>query len=66
MKIEAALRWLDDHPTWLMILDNVDDAKAVAAVGKLMARLKGGHVIVTARAANFSRVVAQARTRRAR
>ena len=36
-----------------MILDNVDDEKAVAAVGKLMARLKGGHVIVTARAANF-------------
>ena len=45
--------WLAAHPTWLMILDNVDDAKAVKAVTKLMARLKGGHVIVTARAANF-------------
>ncbi len=32
-KIEAVLRWLDAHPTWLMILDNVDDEKAVAAVG---------------------------------
>ena len=53
MKIEAVLRWLEAHPTWLMILDNVDDDKAVAAVTKLMARLKGGHVIVTARAANF-------------
>jgi tetratricopeptide (TPR) repeat protein len=52
-KIEAALRWLEDHPTWLMILDNVDDGDAVTAVTKLMARLKGGHVIVTARAANF-------------
>jgi hypothetical protein len=52
-KIEAALHWLEDHPTWLMILDNVDDEKAVAAVSQLMARLKGGHVIVTARAANF-------------
>jgi len=52
-KTEAALRWLDAHPTWLMILDNVDDERAVAAVGKLMARLKGGHAIVTARAANF-------------
>ena len=52
-KIEAALRWLDAHPTWLMILDNVDDEKAVGAVGQLMARLKGGHVIVTARASNF-------------
>ncbi len=66
VKIEAALRWLEGHPTWLMILDNVDDEKAVAAVTRLMARLKGGHVIVTARAANFSGVVAQARTRRAR
>ncbi len=53
VKIEAALRWLEAHPTWLMILDNVDDEKAVATVNKLMARLKGGHVIVTARAANF-------------
>jgi len=52
-KIEAALRWLEAHPTWLMILDNVDDKKAVVAVSKLMARLKGGHVLVTARASNF-------------
>jgi tetratricopeptide (TPR) repeat protein len=53
MKIEAVLKWLDGHPTWLMILDNVDDGAAVDAIGKLMARLKGGHVTVTARAANF-------------
>jgi tetratricopeptide (TPR) repeat protein len=52
-KIAAVLRWLEDHPTWLLILDNVDDAKAVAAVRKLMAKLSGGHLIVTARAANF-------------
>jgi hypothetical protein len=52
-KSEAALRWLDSHPTWLMILDSVDDEQAVAAAGQLMARLKGGHVIVTARSANF-------------
>ena len=52
-KIGGALRWLEAHPTWLLILDNVDDAEAVAAVAKLMPRLKGGHVIVTARAPNF-------------
>jgi len=52
-KIEAALRWLEANPTWLMILDNVDDENGVASVSKLMARLKGGHVIVTARASNF-------------
>ena len=52
-KTEAVLRWLGAHPTWLLILDNVDDEQAVAAVGKLMPRLNGGHVIVTARASNF-------------
>jgi tetratricopeptide (TPR) repeat protein len=52
-KIEAALRWLGTNPTWLMILDNVDDPEAVRAVTEVMPRLKGGHVIVTARAANF-------------
>ncbi len=52
-KIEAVSKQLDAHPTWLMILDNVDDDEAVRAVAELMARLKGGHVIVTARATNF-------------
>ena len=36
-----------------MILDNVDDRAAVAEVTKLMPRLKGGNVIITARASNF-------------
>jgi tetratricopeptide (TPR) repeat protein len=36
-----------------MILDNVDDRAAVAEVAKLTPRLKGGHVIITARASNF-------------
>jgi len=52
-KIAAALGWLEAHPGWLMILDNVDDAPAVAAVAKLLARLSGGKVIVTGRAGNF-------------
>ncbi len=52
-RIAAALRWLAANPTWLMILDNVDDGTAVAAVSQLLPRLTGGHVIVTARAANF-------------
>jgi tetratricopeptide (TPR) repeat protein len=52
-KITAVLHWLESHPTWLMILDNVDDRAAVAEVAKLMPRLKGGHVVITARASNF-------------
>ena len=65
VKIEAVLRWLEAHPTWLMILDNVDDEKAVAAVSKLMARLKGGMCRHRA-GLELSGVAAQARTRRAR
>ena len=49
-KVAAVLGWLAAHPTWLMILDNVDDEKAVAAVANLIPRLRNGHVIVTARA----------------
>ena len=52
-KITAVLRWLESNPTWLMILDNVDDRAAVAEVAKLMPRLKGGHIVITARASNF-------------
>ena len=52
-KITAVLRWLEANPMWLMILDNVDDRAAVSEVVKLMPRLKGGHVVVTARASNF-------------
>jgi tetratricopeptide (TPR) repeat protein len=52
-KIAATLGWCEAHPGWLMIVDNVDDEAAVAAVGKLLARLSGGKVIVTGRAGNF-------------
>ncbi len=52
-KITAVLRWLESNPTWLMIFDNVDDREAVAEVAKLMPRLRGGHVVITARASNF-------------
>ena len=47
------LKWLDEHPVWLLILDNADDSEAVAAVAKLLARLKGGHALVTGRATKF-------------
>jgi hypothetical protein len=54
VKISACLKWLDEHPGWLMILDNVDDETAAAAVEKLIPRLKGGHILVNGRTADFS------------
>jgi tetratricopeptide (TPR) repeat protein len=52
-KSAAARGWLAAHPGWLMIVDNVDDPAAVAAVARLLARLSGGKIIVTGRAGNF-------------
>ena len=40
-----------------MILDNVDDSKAAAAIEKLLARLRGGQIIIIGRMANFSAAV---------
>ncbi|MGC2220875.1 MAG: tetratricopeptide repeat protein [Methylocella sp.] len=57
VKISAVLAWLEHHPIWLMILDNVDDRKAAVAVEKLMPKLSGGRVLITGRVANFSAAV---------
>jgi hypothetical protein len=45
----AALRWLEAHPGWFLILDNVDAPEAAEAVEKILARLRHGHVLITAR-----------------
>ena len=56
-KRDAALSWLNQHPGWLMILDNVDSEKAAGAVEDLIARLSGGHLLVTSRLSNYSNSV---------
>ena len=53
VKISAALGWLEHHPGWLIVLDNVDAPEAVAAVGKLLAKLRGGKILITGRAGGF-------------
>ena len=53
-KISAALGWLAANPGWFLIIDNVDTEEAAAATEKLLARLAGGHVLITGRIANFS------------
>jgi len=54
---DAALAWLDQHDRWLVILDNVDTAEAAAAVEETLARLRGGHVLITTRLAEWSGAV---------
>jgi tetratricopeptide (TPR) repeat protein len=48
-QVGAVLRWLDAHPGWLLIADNVDSEGAAAAVEPRLAPLVGGHVLVTSR-----------------
>ncbi|MCP5142293.1 MAG: tetratricopeptide repeat protein [Chromatiales bacterium] len=48
------LRWLQANPGWLLILDNLDSEAAAGAAEGLLARLHGGHVLLTGRLANWS------------
>ncbi len=47
------MRWLRADRGWLLILDNVDDEKAAAAVAKLLPQLTAGKTLVTARYDGF-------------
>ncbi len=52
-RLAEVLRWLDAHPGWLLILDNVDTAEAAGEVHRLLAQLRAGHVLITSRIANW-------------
>lgn len=54
VRIAAALAWLNANPGWFLILDNVDTEEAAAAAEELLAKLSGGHVLITGRTSNFS------------
>jgi tetratricopeptide (TPR) repeat protein len=47
-QVEHGLRWLSTHTGWLLILDNVNEP---ADTAQLLARLPGGHVLITSRRA---------------
>jgi tetratricopeptide (TPR) repeat protein len=53
-RLTRVLRWLDDHPGWLLILDNVDTPEAAAEAEALLARLRAGHVLITSRLSDWS------------
>jgi hypothetical protein len=53
-RVAAAVRWLQDHPGWFLILDNVDSEQAAAAVENLLPHLPRGHVVITSRLARWS------------
>jgi Domain of unknown function (DUF4062) len=57
VRLEAVLSWLAANPGWLLILDNIDTADALAEANRLMGRLDSGHVILTSRLNRFARQV---------
>jgi tetratricopeptide (TPR) repeat protein len=56
-KIAAVLAWLERHPLWFMILDNVDEREAAVAVERLMPKLFGGRLLITGRLTSTSAAV---------
>jgi hypothetical protein len=52
-RLAEVLRWLDAHPGWLLIVDNVDTPEGAREVQSLLARLAAGHVLITSRVANW-------------
>ena len=49
IRIQAVLRWLDAHPGYLLVIDNVDSDDARRAVNDILPRLQHGHVLITSR-----------------
>jgi tetratricopeptide (TPR) repeat protein len=54
---QAVLHWLQAHPGWLLILDNVDSLEAAAEVETLLPQLNGGQLLLTTRLRNWSAAV---------
>jgi hypothetical protein len=54
---QAVLHWLQSHPGWLLILDNVDSPEAAAAVEALLPQFSGGQLLITTRLRDWSAAV---------
>ncbi len=54
VKVAAALRWLQQHEGWFLLVDNVDSPEAVSAAEELLGPLANGHVVYTSRLSNWA------------
>ncbi len=54
IRVSATVAWLNAHPGWLLIFDNVDTDAAARAVGTLLGQLSGGHALLTSRRRGFA------------
>ena len=54
VQLAAVLEWLQRHPGWFLILDNVDTEEAATAVQGILARLsRAGQIVITSRLSNW-------------
>jgi tetratricopeptide (TPR) repeat protein len=54
VRVAAVLLWLEAHPGWFLILDNVDSEEAATAVEDLLGHLSpDGQVLITSRLSNW-------------
>lgn len=56
-KMAAAIRWLQEHPCWFLIVDNVDQEDTAVEVTKLLSELRGGRVLITSRIKHWNLMV---------
>ena len=54
LQVAATVNWLNQHPGWLLILDNVDTPEAAVAVKDLLPALQNGHVLITSRRTDWN------------
>ncbi|MGH8565572.1 MAG: tetratricopeptide repeat protein [Gammaproteobacteria bacterium] len=54
-KISTLRRWFEGTENWLLILDNADSSEVARAVEHLLPPAHSGHVIITARVAEWTR-----------
>jgi hypothetical protein len=54
VRLKAALDWLNAHPGWFLILDNLDTYEALTEAERLIGKLTGGHLVITSRLSNFA------------
>lgn len=48
-QVAAVLNWLEAHPGWLLILDNIDSTNTASAVREWLPRLHDGSILITGR-----------------
>jgi tetratricopeptide (TPR) repeat protein len=53
LQIAAVHRWLNQHPGWFLIIDNVDTPEAQKATRALCQQLPHGHILITSRLADW-------------